>query len=373
VALYNGDMDLQHWRTWKKRNPDFPLSVCCNGQWGKKIKGHRYYFGPLADPEAAHRLYMQERDYLAAGVDPPGWMADNEVTLGDILERHLASVQQRVELGERSRHTLEDYKTASRAVEGHPLTTLRADAIKPTDWESLRLHLAGKGWSLRTLRGVIMSIRGVMRWAEKMELCSSPRFGAGFDPPTPKQVERRAKQKDRYFTPEQVNSILEAAGPRMKAATLLALNCGFTANDLAQITRTHVHLDEIPFHDFPRPKTGQARSMVLIPDTVLALKELPESGHLFPNRSGKPFQGQAINSALIREFNRLPGVPAGISIGSLRHTFATIIGQSRDEEAKALAMGHTQKSLQARVYSQQMLSELSRLQELAELVRRWLC
>ena len=62
---------IQKWRDWekKKRNKNFPLTVCPNGQWGKKFKDSAIgkwvprYFGVLDDPAAAKSRFQSERVY----------------------------------------------------------------------------------------------------------------------------------------------------------------------------------------------------------------------------------------------------------------------------------------------------------------------
>ena len=66
---------INKWRTWKKRHPDYPLTVKSNGagggSWAKRILGRTYYFGPVDDPDAALVRWLREKDYLLAGEEPP--------------------------------------------------------------------------------------------------------------------------------------------------------------------------------------------------------------------------------------------------------------------------------------------------------------
>lgn len=53
-----------------KPRPDFPLFPHATGR-AKKIRGKLHYFGKWADPDAALRRYVEERDDLYAGRKPP--------------------------------------------------------------------------------------------------------------------------------------------------------------------------------------------------------------------------------------------------------------------------------------------------------------
>ena len=50
-----------------KPSDDFPLFPHDSGQWAKKVKGKLHYFGPWADPDAALKRWIAEKDDLLAG------------------------------------------------------------------------------------------------------------------------------------------------------------------------------------------------------------------------------------------------------------------------------------------------------------------
>jgi hypothetical protein len=52
---------IERHRVWKRKHPDFPLTVSPNGQWSKKVRGRTVYFGRLADRDAALELWLAEK------------------------------------------------------------------------------------------------------------------------------------------------------------------------------------------------------------------------------------------------------------------------------------------------------------------------
>jgi integrase len=141
----------------------------------------------------------------------------------------------------------------------------------------------------------------------------------------------------------------------------------------------------IPFCDFRRVKNKRRRKGVLWPETVDAIEDYlaereptVETDKLILNQYGLPYQH--LDHGVRRTFNALAkslGVNrTGRSLGSLRHTFATIATDYADDNGGhkmvSLIMGHTTGRTMTDRYSQRNTNELLRLKRVADAVRRWL-
>jgi integrase len=141
---------------------------------------------------------------------------------------------------------------------------------------------------------------------------------------------------------------------------------------------------EIPYHDFRRVKNKRRRMAVLWPETVDAIQDYrsnhrdpidPSERCLVLSKTRRRY-GVHGTVALLKSFNiileSMGERPRGASLGSLRHTYGTVVDLVPDQAMIDLTMGHTNKSLQKRVYSQLNLRELERLAKVADVVREWL-
>src|SRR5262245_14718197 len=81
-----------------KPYPEFPLTAHPAGYWCKKIRGRLHYFGPWADPDAALRNYLDQKDALHGGRKPRP--DPDAVTVKDTCNAFLNAKQQQVDTGE---------------------------------------------------------------------------------------------------------------------------------------------------------------------------------------------------------------------------------------------------------------------------------
>jgi integrase len=130
---------------------------------------------------------------------------------------------------------------------------------------------------------------------------------------------------------------------------------------------------------------------VLWPETVAAIRDYTdhhrprsECSNILLAQCGSPYPKEYSTKRLIRLFNNLVEKVGqrqrGASLGSLRHTYGTVMDLVPDTPMVDLTMGHvagsvrgqSRKSLQRRIYSQFNLNELKRLKAVADVVHDWL-
>lgn len=370
-------------------HPNYPLTVHPSGQWAKKVRGRVLYFGSLADPDEALRVWLEEKDYLLAGRTPPSSVPG--ITVEQLIERHLEDVDARIAAGKLAARTRRDYLAVRRAFAGASLLHMPVSTLDPQCFAKLVSSLEASGRTLRTQRNVIMATKAVFNWGgpNGMGLFeAAPNYGPRFRSPASEaiEVEQEEAGKLRFFDRGLILAALKKASPKMRVAILLGINCGFYPSDTIGITLDHLHLDcEVPYHDFRRVKTKRRRMAALWHETVEAIMEYvsdyrkPTDGayrHLLLSRFGRPYAQGGGGVKLLESFDalmdKIGGRQKGVSLGSLRHTYGTVVDLVPDQAMIDLTMGHVNKSIQKRVYSQLNLSELQRLRTVADVVRQWL-
>src|SRR5262249_58805200 len=125
----------------EKPSPDFPLFAHAAGVWAKKIRGKLHYFGPWADPDGALAKYLEQKDDLHAGKKPRETSGEG-TTVKDVCNRFLTAKLARVEGGELSRRTWQDYKEAcDEIITAFGKGRLATD-LGPDDFAALRQRMA---------------------------------------------------------------------------------------------------------------------------------------------------------------------------------------------------------------------------------------
>ena len=85
---------VKYYREWKRKHPNYPLTPHPSGQWAKKVRGKLYYFGRLSEPDEALKLWLEEKDYLLAGLEPPTYT--DGITVEELCDRYLENAKNRI-------------------------------------------------------------------------------------------------------------------------------------------------------------------------------------------------------------------------------------------------------------------------------------
>jgi integrase len=351
------------------------------GYWCKKIRGKLHYFGPRhGDWQTALDEYQRDRDDLHAGRAPR--LDQDGVTVRLACNAFLTDREHRVEAGELTNRSFVEYrKTAERVVAKFGPGRLVED-LRPEDFTSLRSDMVKK-WGPVTISGEVQRVRTLFKFAFDSDLIEKPvKFGPSFKRPGSKVLrrERQAKGK-RLLDAASTKSMLKLASQQIRAMILLGINCGLGNTDCARLQRRHIDLEN-GWLDYPRPKTGIARRCKLWPETATALKVVlrdrkpPKNDELmntvFVTKYGTSWSTKGSGCPVSAEFRKLlkaahVDVPGAFYV--LRHTFATVAGECKDQVAVDYVMGHADNSIAA-VY-REAISD-ARLQAVADHVHAWL-
>jgi integrase len=378
-----------------KPYPEFPLTAHPAGYWCKKIRGKIHYFGPWADPDAALKKYLEQKDALHAGRKPRE--VSEGVTVKELCNQFLNAKQALVDSRELTKRSWLDYKAACVLLVSHFGKGRLVADLDPDDFAALRGKMAKK-WGPVTLGNVIQRMRVVFKYAWDNGIIDRPmRYGQAFKRPSRKVVRiDRARKGPKLFTADEIRAMVQGAlvigeggpelvqaGAQLKAMILLGINCGFGNADCGNLPRSALDLER-GWIDFPRPKTGIARRCCLWAETVQAVREAsarrPEpkaeahAGLVFITKYGLPWAKDTADQTLAKEFGKLLrkfGINGrkGLGFYTLRHTFRTVADEAKDQPAVDFIMGHEVPHMSA-VY-RETISD-ARLRDVVGHVRCWL-
>jgi integrase len=384
--------------------PEFPLFPQGSGRWAKKIRGKLHYFGKVADDPkgtAALKLWLEQKDDLLAGFTPRG--KKDGLTLAELCNKYLKSKRTDVDTGRLSSRTFVGYsQTTDTLIDAFGRDRLVLD-LRPEDFEKLYSKLAKKH-GFHTLGREITICRGVFKYAVESDLIDrAVKFGPKFRGPT-KSDKRKARAKKKQqrgacmFTADEIKTILDAAGPQLKAMVLLGINAAFGNTDCATLPVSALDLKN-GWLDFARPKTGIDRRVPLWPETIAALKAVlaarkrpadeAHAGLVFLTRLGQPWvrfalsetpnedgklevtlkADDAIAKSMAKLLKDLGIYRKGVAFYALRHSFETVAGGCRDQVAVDAVMGHVDATMAAE-YREDIDEE--RLKAVVEHVHGWL-
>ena len=368
----------------EKPHPDFPLFPHATGRWAKKVRGKLVYFGKIEGDEkgqAAHDRWLDQKDDLLAGRRPR--TKNDDLTLEDLCNLFMERKEQLLNNGEIVQATFDDYhRSCERTLSVFGKRRLVVYMVAE-DFATLREDLT-KNYGLVRLGNEIQRIRSVFKFAYDEGLIDRPiRYGQGFNKPNRRAMREAANRRDaRMFEAEEIREILDAADVHMKAMILLGVNCGFGNHDVGTLPLDVVDLDD-GWIDYPRPKTPDRRRCPLWPETVSALRaslakrkeptDEQHSGLFFVTKYGgswaKDVRRGPLTTRMRRLLDDLGLHTKGRGFYALRHVMETIGGESLDQPALDLIMGHVDDSMAA-TYRVRITDD--RLRRVVDTVRAWL-
>ncbi len=237
----------------------------------------------------------------------------------------------------------------------------------------------------------------MFKWGAESELIPSlPNFGPDFKKPT-RTVKRRDQQQRQAvrggkldFSTIEVQSLLKASSGWLRASILLGINGGMGNADCGRLSTTFLDLDS-GWYDLAREKTGIPRRFRLWPETIEAIRAAMRQRPIAKNDEddplcfltshGKPIWWEAVKESgetymcdnITKSFTKLCETckitRAGRGFYSLRRTFETVAGDSKDQVAVDYIMGHVDETMAA-IYRQGIADQ--RLIDVGQYVHAWL-
>lgn len=391
----------------------FPLFPHASGRWAKKIKGQLYYFGrwattlkgeiiPVENVKAsateAEDLFIAQRADLMAGRKPNIESLNPDdvdaYTIKQLCNEFLTSKLHKVDSGELSRHTMSDYQRSCDRLLAAFGKSRRVDDLRPEEFQRLRAKL-NKELSLVTVGNEINRCRVILKFAHDQQKIDKPvAFGQSFEKPSARALRKlRNDAGAKLFTVDELTRILAKADPWMNAMVLLGINAGLGNTDCANLPQSAIDF-ESGWLSYPRPKTEMRRRIPLWPETIKALTAAiatrPKSKHpdddnlcfvtiqgnrwvrITPSKSKKD-RYVTVNSVAKRFSELLKDLKINgrqrLGFYTLRHTFETIAGGSKDQVAVNAIMGHVDNSMAA-VYRESIGDD--RLRAVVNHVHEWL-
>jgi integrase len=379
-----------------KPYPDFPLFAHATKRWAKKIRGKLHYFGPWADPDAALKKYLLQKDALHAGLTPrPAGVSDTR-TLAYLCNHFRTYKKRMLATGEIAQCTFDDYvATCERIIAFFGRDRLLID-ITVDDLGRYRDHLA-QTRKLVALSNEITRCRVLFKHAFDNDLIERPiKYGTAFKKPTAKALgKEREEQGPRMFQAEEIRDMLFGrlvvgengprlvkAGRSLRAMILLGVNCGFGNHDCAALRISAIDF-EAGCHTFSRPKTQAKRKAFLWPETITAIREVlahrpepkrPElADRLFLTHRGESWAKDTSDNPVSKEMAKLiakMGINGHRNFYGLRHTTETIGGESTDQVSVDYCMGHKRGDM-AESYRDKAPSD-ERLRKVTDTIHAWL-
>lgn len=145
----------------------------------------------MDSPDAALREWIEDKDYLLAGIEPPTRYGG--ITIGELLDEHSIRLSEKVAAGQMSTRTVGDYATLPGIFESAGILNFPVEALTPAHFSAVWRVIANSGLSLRTQKNRVMSIKAVLNWGGPdpgVELFDCRiKYGPDFRPPKLHDIE----------------------------------------------------------------------------------------------------------------------------------------------------------------------------------------
>lgn len=355
-----------------KPTPDFPLFAHSRGKWAKKIDGGTKYFGRWDDPEGALREYEEWIRSQATPIVPDA----AGLSLKNAFNTYLTQRKRDVDAKTIAIRTFTDYKRTLSSFAKFFGSNRTVQSLTVMDFTNYHNDFATKNNPV-ACGNEATRIKTAFKWLKQAKLIGEIDFGPTFKKPSRKIARRyRRTRGEMLFTSEEVRSILNECGIKMRAAVLLGINCAFQNDDIERLT-LKIALSAIAkgVMELPREKTEIERGCPLWPETIealkawLAIRPSSDSARCFLRHDGKAFtptNGEV--SKYFRAYREIAGVRHG-GFSWLRKTFATYASECVDQVAVDAIMGHVDDTIPGQY--RQLLRE-KRLNKATETVWKWL-
>jgi integrase len=351
----------------------FPLTVTEDGYYCWCAGKTRWICSRKKSRREALAIYHRKAAAWTDGEAPivvVDHAGDGSPTVHVILGKWLLDRRAEAQRGELGGGSFMEYKRSAKRINaaiGHMLT----DDVSPDVVKQLYAKLHARHGEEMSKR-ILGHFRAAARYAADMNWCRPLRLGSNLIAKL--TAREQPKMKWRLYTPVEIGAILAAcdkriAGARggfyrdswvqLKAMILLALNGGYGATELSQLTKPVVDLN-VGLIDHARGKTGEQHVVPLWPETIDSLKPVlaqrQKDELLFRTRSGNPWTrvelilkaGKLVKTNPIDNVNWAFGAlvrPLGLKIPGqgfykLRHLHATTVDAAGDPHATFTLAGH---------------------------------
>ncbi len=382
----------------KKPYPEYPLFAHASNQWAKKIKGRMWYFGTLDDHVAALDKYNDQIHDIQAGRDPrrtKKQISAAELSVHDMTNLYLARQEARIKTGEVGRRHFSDCFQSCKLLTDYFGKFQSASTLKSADFQAFRASFP-ETWGATKVSGEISRVKSCFKWAADSDLIPAlPKFGPDFKKSSGSVTRRDQQQREAErggkldFSAKEIQKLLKASDGWLHACILLGINGGLGNADCGRLSTKFLDLDS-GWYDLPRHKTGVDRRFQLWPETIKAIrsamqerpiaKNVEHDDLCFLTSRGMPIWFESNNTkssgfrdSVTKAFTALctscDVLRSQRGFYSLRRTFETVAGGSKDQVAVDVVMGHSDHSMAA-VYRQGIDDQ--RLIDVGNHVRKWL-